>query len=98
MVSACNPIAQFTTRKLYAGLIYVDGVSSYSPEDTEIVDYVYDFGDRTTPWEGPTVYHSYNRYTQPTDYNVTLTVTDADGLSDSTMKTVRVGFYGCEFD
>ena len=59
--------------------------TSYDP-DGSIVSYYWDFGDGSTA-SGMTVTHVYNL---PSNYTVTLTVTDNDGLTSSTSFEVRV--------
>jgi hypothetical protein len=66
-------------------------VSTSTPGDNgngpPIVDWQWDFGDGETG-SGEIVDHVYD---QPDDYLATLTVTDANGLSDSVTKTVAAG-------
>jgi PKD repeat protein/uncharacterized protein YgiM (DUF1202 family) len=59
---------------------------SGSSDDGHIVSYVWDFGDGTTD-SGVNVAHSYSA---AGSYEVTLTVADDGGLSDSATQTVRV--------
>ncbi|GEM_PF-1531592 len=68
--------------------------SASSDEDGEIVSYEWTFADGTTV-TGETVTHAFdesvaNRYGEPSRYEVTLTVTDADGATDAASKSVRV--------
>ncbi len=51
------------------------------------VVYDWNFGDGTTSNQGATVSH---QYAQPGTYNVTLTVTNADGCSNTTTQTITV--------
>ena len=63
-----------------------DGSGSTDP-DGSIVAYDWDFGDDSTG-TGPTPLHT---YTTDGTYNVTLTVTDNMGASDSTTRTATIG-------
>ena len=66
----------------------VEFTGSGSTDDVGIVSYVWDFGDGSTSSEEDPMYE----YTVPGTYNVTLTVTDADGNADeSTIKIVANG-------
>lgn len=60
-----------------------DASASNDP-DGQIVDYQWDFGDTQTD-SGVTVSHT---YAHPGSYDVSLTVTDSDGLTDVLVKTV----------
>ena len=60
--------------------------ASKSADDGQITNYVWNFGDGDSA-EGVEVTHSYS---QPGSYEVTLTVFDNDGLSDTRVKTVNV--------
>ena len=64
-----------------------DGTYS-SPEGygDSIVDYYWDFGDGTNA-TGSVVYHTFS---DVGNYTVTLTVTDSDGLTNSTSKTMII--------
>lgn len=66
-----------------------DGGLSVDP-DGSIVRYEWDFGDGNTA-TGQTVTHT---YASDGDYTVTLTVTDDDGQTDDTQKTVGVASGG----
>ncbi|MFQ6086947.1 MAG: PKD domain-containing protein [Candidatus Bathyarchaeia archaeon] len=85
------PTASFTyspTEPLVNETVVFDASES-SDTDGTIVSYVWDFGD-DTPVENhtdPTVTHV---YTSAGTYNVTLTVTDDDGLSNSFSDEVKV--------
>jgi PKD repeat protein len=59
--------------------------SSYDP-DGEIVSYEWDFGDGSSG-SGQIVTHA---YTKVGEYNVSLTVTDNDGLTDSSSLSIKV--------
>ena len=61
--------------------------SGSSDSDGSIVAYDWDFGDGNTG-TGPTPSHT---YTTDGTYNVTLTVTDDMGASDSTTRTATIG-------
>ena len=68
--------------------------SASSDEEGEIVSYEWTFGDGTTA-TGAEATHVYNesvanRYAEASRYEVTLTVSDADGATDSASKSVRV--------
>ena len=61
-----------------------------------IVDYTWDFGDNNiTDANDTTVVHEYKTYG---DFNVTLKVTDANGLNRNVTKTVRVRMIGLTGD
>ncbi len=59
-----------------------------SVDDVGIVDYAWDFGNGYVG-SGPLI--SFNQYTEPGFYQGTLTVTDADGNSDTATFSVVVG-------
>ena len=86
--SGSPPIANFTIDNDYLiGCVYFDGFSSYDP-DGEIVLYEWDFGDGATyksKWGW-----SFNQYCNHGTYNVTLTVTDNDGLTGNLTKSVKI--------
>jgi PKD repeat protein len=69
------------------GYVFFDGSSSYD-SDGEIVLYEWDYGD------GNTYNSSYdlsdNQYCNEGTYNVTLTVTDNDGLTGNLTKSVDI--------
>ncbi len=87
------PIAEFTYEPLSPSLgemILFNASESYDP-DYEISLYTWDFGDgevvnTTTPFIG----HVYN---QQGKFNVTLTVTDIDGLTANTTKSISISYY-----
>ncbi len=67
--------------------VTLDASSSYDPDET-IVSYTWDFGDgNITTVSDPVVHH---RYGYAGDYNVTLTVTDPDGLTAVATAAVTV--------
>ena len=88
--SGSPPVANFTINN-YGGIGFVrfDGTSSYDI-DGDIVNYKWDFGDGTTDecrwgWTN-------NQYCEQGFYNVTLTVTDNDGLTGNLTKMLYIVF------
>jgi len=86
-----HPVADFTHWPTQLGVdrpVTFDATASYDP-DRQIVDYTWNFGDGspifTTP--NPVAIH---KYTAENTYNVTLTVTDDDGLTDTYWKLITV--------
>jgi len=75
-----NPIVNET--------VTFDATASYSPHGS-IVKYSWNFGDATpiVNRTDPIIFHN---YTTPGFYNVTLTVTDSNELTNSTMKKIRI--------
>ena len=62
--------------------------STSTPNGGTITTYAWNFGDgNTTSTSNPIIRHT---YTTTGIYNVTLTVTDSEGLTDTTWKTVNV--------
>lgn len=84
-----NPIARFTTSSQSVDVgdtVEFDASESDDP-DGEIDQYRWDFDDGTTETAGETVQHTYET---PGEYKVSLTVTDTDGNTDSTVAGVSV--------
>ena len=65
----------------------VSFTGSTSTDDTGVVSYAWDFGDGGTATDANTIYVFNTEGT----YEVSLTVTDAEGLVDSTTITITVG-------
>lgn len=63
--------------------------ASASTDDKGIVSYTWNYGSGTNP-ETRTAPTAYNVYPAPGTYSVTLTVTDAGGLTDALTKSVTV--------
>lgn len=83
------PTASFTaspTDGLAPLAVSFDASASRDPDGT-VTDYQWNFGDDSEAGGGPTTSHTYEDTGQ---FTVTLTVTDDDGQSDSTTRTVRV--------
>jgi parallel beta-helix repeat protein len=78
------PVANFTYSSEESPVLF-NGSSSYD-FDGEIISYEWDFGDGTKG-EGKVVYH---KYCEVGTYDVTLTVTDDDGLTGNITKCVDV--------
>ena len=78
------PVANFSYYYNTAQIIF-DGSFSYD-RDGEIISYEWDFGDGTTE-NGETAIH---KYCEIGTYNVTLTVTDDDGLKDNITKSAEI--------
>ena len=84
-----HPVANFThspTKPIVNETITFDASASYDP-DRSIVSYTWDFGDGNTTVNSAVITHT---YTAEDTYNVTLTVTDDDGLTDTVWKLVWV--------
>ena len=87
-VSTGGPRAAFT----YSPPIPIVGKAvtfdaSSSTPDGSIISYSWDFGDGTV---GPTTMGANHTYTKAGNYNVTLTITDNEGLTDTETKIVSV--------
>jgi len=87
-----QPTASFTpsTNSLNVGEAITFDASASSDSDGSVVSYAWDFdGDGTTDVTrtAPLVTHTYDAFGE---YAVTLTVTDDNGATDSTVKTVEV--------
>ena len=80
------PLANFTYSVNESPVLF-NASSSYDP-DGYIVSYEWDFGDGSTG-TGEIIYH---KYCDVGTYDVTLTVTDDDGLKDSITKSIEVIF------
>jgi PKD repeat protein len=87
------PVAKFTYKPLKpsAGEVVIfDASQSYDPDYT-IQNYTWNFGDGITETtQSPTTAHV---YAEPGIYIVALTVTDIDGLTNSTSSSIDVGLY-----
>jgi PKD repeat protein len=87
------PVASFTYSPLYPvcnETITFNASDSYDP-DGNIVSYQWDFGDgNITTVNDPIITHIYTTANSTVNYTVTLTVTDNDGLTNSTTATVMV--------
>lgn len=85
------PVARFTfspQNPIVNQVVTFDGSASYDP-DGQIVRYQWDFnGDRHTDAEGVGAQTSFS---YAGSFQVTLTVTDNGGLSNSTTQTITVG-------
>ena len=67
-----------------------DGLASFDPDGGNIVSYSWDFNDTTTG-TGPVVKHVFTEPTTPTDpYYVVLNVTDDEGTSSVSNRTVHI--------
>ena len=83
------PVASFTyspSNPAVGAWVQFNGTGSSDP-DGSIASYNWTFGDGSTD-TGVTRYH---QYTSAGTYTVTLTVTDNQGATNSTTRTVRVG-------
>jgi PKD repeat protein len=79
------PVARFDTS---VGRYTVDvDASASSDEDGSVQSYEVDYGDGSPPQTGQTQSHTYD---DPGTYEITLTVTDDDGLTDKTSQTVEM--------
>ncbi|TWI51602.1 GH18 family chitinase [Pseudoduganella flava] len=85
-----QPFARMTSAMPSASVLRIDfdGSASRDVNDQPVTGYAWNFGDGASA-AGATVGHT---YAQPGDYLVTLTVTDAAGVSASTAASVRADF------
>ena len=82
-----TPVAAFTKALDGPGTaLTVDGSGSTDPDGGSIVSHAWDFGDGTTGTGARPPAHTY----VPGRYDVTLTVTDDEGKTDSITQLVRV--------
>lgn len=79
-----DPVASFTTSCTDLSCT-VDGTDS-TDSDGDVASYAWDFGDGGTDSGATPPAHE---YTEPGSYEVTLTVTDDDGATDTTTRTVE---------
>ena len=87
-----SPVAFFThtpDTPMVGGQVLFNAAGSFDP-DGPIVNYQWNFGDGNST-EGPGEVAVNHFYDQPGQYEVTLTVTDNDGLTHSLAKTIMVG-------
>ena len=85
-----NPIARFmySPKKPFVNETVVFNATSSSPNGGTIVKYEWKFGDgNATQLTNPIISHSYAAIG---DYNVTLNITDSEGLSNTTWALVTV--------
>jgi len=75
----------------------VDFSGSASDHGGSIVSYRWDFGDGSEPATSPDTAAVSHVFTQPGAYDVTLTATDNDGLTDSATVTITVAQTRVEF-
>ncbi len=83
------PTARFTTSDVVGFVnnpLAFDATFSSDPENA-IVSYTWDFGDGSPLGAGQLISRT---YTATGSYNVTLTIVDAEGLIDSTSRTIEV--------
>jgi len=86
-----HPVASFTytpDRPIVGETVTFDATLS-TPDGGTIVSYMWDFGDGT-PVVSETDPITIHKYTMAGTYNVTLTVTDDDGLTDTAWKLITV--------
>jgi len=93
-----TPVARFaySPAEPLVGETVTFNATESSDEDGYLVQYQWDFGDGTIKAYIKDVNLTLtptHSYTQPGTYNVKLTVTDNDTLSDSTQKDVKIWFH-----
>ncbi|HYG74204.1 MAG TPA: LamG-like jellyroll fold domain-containing protein [Planctomycetota bacterium] len=83
------PAVQFSTSDFVAfgGLPFSFDASASTDPENEALTYSWNFGDGTSPLNGPTVSHI---FAQPGTYTVVLTVTDASGVSSQSTRIIEV--------
>ena len=89
-----RPVADFTTSPTQLGAnrpVTFNATASYDP-DRQIVNYAWNFGDGSPIFNTPDPVTTY-KYTAENTYNVTLTVTDDDGLADTYWKLITVLYW-----
>ncbi|MHA2611181.1 MAG: PKD domain-containing protein [bacterium JZ-2024 1] len=68
------------------------GAASFDPDETNrIVTFSWDFGDGSPPASGATVSHQFVSSAPTATFNVTLTVTDDEGYTDTETVRITVG-------
>ena len=81
------PVAAFTASPTNLSAQF--DASTSADADGSVVAWAWDFGDGTSSTLGPTVSHS---YLVPGTYSVGLTVTDDDGATNATTRSVTVAY------
>ena len=84
-VSLWPPVAAFTVG--FAGMTVNVDASTTTDADANIVSYSWDWGDGTLAGSGVTASHT---YAAEGAYSITLTVTDADGFTDSAPQSISL--------
>ncbi|MBR5562547.1 MAG: leucine-rich repeat protein [Clostridia bacterium] len=80
------PVASFICKSFMILNVEDEFDASASTDDSQITEYIWDFGDGTSSTEIRPV----KKYTSVGTYEVTLTVKDAEGLQHSVTQTVEV--------
>ena len=80
------PVASFTCKSFMILNVEDEFDASASTDDSQITEYIWDFGDGTSSTEIRPV----KKYAAVGTYEVTLTVKDAEGLQHSVTQTVEV--------